>query len=1293
MLPGPEPTPSPHAEDWSALMDAVKRFEHAWLQAARPRIDDFLPVGAPLHSRLLIELVHIDLELRLKAGETARVEEYLARYPELADDRAVAVELIAAEHEFRRRREPSLALDDYLVRFPQYRAELSEQLDRTSIDGRDTPLLPTEPRAEAPPDVPGYEILGLLGRGGMGVVYKARQDSLDRNVALKFLPTDCTRDPMWLGRFRREARTASALNHPHICTIYDTGEAAGRPFISMELVEGRTLETLVGRRAAVEELVRLFGQAARALVAAHAAGVVHRDIKPANLMVRDDGILKVLDFGLARRLSESGVQRTTLSAVGTDPGTRVGTLLYMSPEQARAESVDAATDVFSLGLVLYELATGQHPFRTDAEVGLPHVVVGQRPVPPARLNPEVPAALDALIQHMLAKDARLRPTALEVEAALTQLTMKTTAETGNHRATSGRPPTVGRQQEWAALRAGFEEAAAGRGLLLCVTGEPGLGKTTLVESFLEELAASGQTWSLAHGRCSERLAGAEAYLPFLEALDSLLQGEVGASAAQAMKLLAPTWYVQLVPLAVDDPSLSRALMEAKEASQERRKRELGVFVHEVSRQRPLVVFLDDIHWADPSSVDLLAYLGSKCSGWRLLLVLTYRPSDLLRSQHHFGQVKLELQGRGVCREIVLPFLSQDDFDRYLALAFAGHQFPAELAAVLHARTEGNPLFMVDLLRYLRDRGVIVQDQDRWALVRAVPDFQRELPESVRAMIQRKVDQLSTADRHLLMAASVQGPEFDSAVVAQVLGREAAEVEERLDVLERVHIMVRLIREQTFPDRTPTLRYGFVHVLYQNALYAALQPTRKAAWSEAAARALLDHYGEKSVGLAAELAMLFEAARDYERAADHYLLATENSARIFAHLETLALARRGLALLETLPDSPERSRRELPLQVTLGLHLQLAQGYAIPEAERIYARARALCEQVNDSALLFPVLRGLWAFYEVRSELGKSQELAGHLLALGRRAQDSAQIVQAHQVFSVTTYCLGNPAATHEHVEQGVALYDPTRHSSQAYIYGQDPGAVCLAFGAVALWLLGYPDQAVERSREAVALGQELGQPGTLALALHFDAVLKQYRREVLAVQASAEAAMAITTEHGLLFWLAGSRVMRGWALAQQGASTDGIALLRQGLTEWVSTGSNSQRTYFMALLAEALSTEGRIDDGLGVLAEALAMMHDTGESFYGAELHRLQGEFLLRQERTEVACHEAEACFHRALTISQRQKAKSLELRAAMSLTRLSQTALQAEARPMLAECYDWFTEGFDTPDLLEAKALLEQVS
>ena len=1291
MLPGSEPASWHAGEDWLVLREAVRRFEASWRQQSRAAIDDFLPSAGPLRLRVLVELTHIDLELRLKAGEAARVEEYLARYPELAGDRRVVLELIAAEHELRRRRESGVTADDYRRRFPQYEPELADPVAWPTVVSGEGPSSPAID--QTPPQITGYEILSLLGRGGMGVVYKARQHSLDRPVALKVLPHECARDPGWLARFRSEGRTASALNHPNICTIYDTGESAGQPFLSMELVEGRTLEALVGRRTPAEELARLFGQAARALAAAHAAGVVHRDIKPANLMVRDDGIVKVLDFGLARRLADGPGQRSPALGTDTDPGSRVGTPLYMSPEQGRGGAVDAASDIFSLGLVLYELATGQHPFQADSEVGVLHALAAQTPLPPARLNPEIPAPLEALIQHMLAKDSRLRPTALEVEATLSLLAVNRPGGPGRT-VDPGRGPTVGRQGEGAALRSGFESAAAGRGSLLCVTGEPGLGKTTLVESFLDELAADGRPCGLARGRCSERLAGAEAYLPFLEALDSLLQGAGGASAAQALKLLAPSWYVQLAPLAGQDPALAGVLADARAASQERRKRELAVFLQEVSRQRPLVVFLDDVHWADPSSVDLLAYLGSRCSEWRLLIVATYRPSDLLRSQHPFGPVKLELQGRGVCRELALPFLSRDDLGHYLSLAFAGHQFPEELSAFLHARTEGNPLFMVDLLRYLRDRGVIVQDQGGWALVRALPDLRRELPESVRGMIQRKVDQLSTADRQLLMAASVQGPEFDAAVVARVLGREATDVEERLEALARVHALVRPAGERAFPDGVVTVRYGFVHVLYQNALYAALQPTRKAAWSAAAAGALLDHYGDRSTALAAELAMLFEAARDPERAADNYLVAAENAARVVAHHEAVALARRGLALLRTLPDSPQRARRELPLQMTLGIQLQVVHGYAAPEAERTYSRARVLCEQVQDARSLFLVLWGLWMYYEVGSDLGKSRELAGRLLALGEKARDPAQLLQAHMALTVASFSLGELAATREHAEQAVALYDPGRHGGHIHLYGQDSGVTARAFGSVALWLLGYPDQAAACSREAVARGGDLGHPTTHALALYFAALVGQYRRDVAAVQEYAEATMALGIEHGLSLWRANGLIMGGWALVEQGAGAGGIDRLRLGLADWAATGAETHRTYFLGLLAEALGREGRTEEGLGVLAEALALTHGTGTLFHAAELHRLRGEFLQRRGPADSVAGEAEACFRQAFTIARGQGTRSLELRALTSLGRLyRQQGRHAEARPLLAETYGWFTEGFATPDLREAKELLEQMS
>jgi predicted ATPase len=1143
--------------------------------------------------------------------------------------------------------------------------------------------------------VPGYEVLGRLGRGAMGEVYRACQKSLDRPVALKLLSADCARDPVWLARFRREALTASALNHPHICTIYDTGECGGRPFLSMELVEGQTLAALGGPRLPVGESARLIGQAARALAAAHTAGVIHRDIKPENLMVRSDGIVKVLDFGLARSLPADPDGGTGPSGRTTDPGTRVGTPLYMSPEQVRAEEVGAASDVFSLGVVLYELATGRHPFPADSEASLLHAIVAQEPLPPARLNPEVPAALDALLLNMLAKESCGRPTAAEVDAALAGLAASRSGPPQNSPPRPGKPPTVGRQQERSALRAGFEEAAAGRGLLVCVTGEPGLGKTTLVEDFLEELAAGGRLCSIGRGRCSERLAGAEAYLPFLEALDSLLQGDGSGAAARLMKAVAPTWYVQVAPQAAGDPALAYLAAEAPAASQERLKRELSAFLQEVSRLRPVVLFLDDLHWADASTADLLAYLGSRCVAWRLLVVVAYRPSDLLLAGHPFRPVQLDLQGRGLCREVTLGFLGQPDVERYLALQFPGHVFPAELADVVHWRTEGNPLFLVDLLRYLCDRGAIVAAEGRWALAQVVPDLQRELPESVRSLIRRKLERLGEADRRLLAAASVQGNEFDAAVVAAVLDLDAAEVEERLAELDRIHALVHLLREHDLPDRTHTPRYSFVHALYQNALYAALTPARKATWSAAAARALLGHYGEKSPTVATELALLFEAAREPDQAATYFLHAAENAVRVSANREAVVLARRGLGLLQTLPDTPDRARQERALLLALGVSLVATQGFASPDVEQTYLRARALSQRMEDLPSLFPVLYGLWNLYLVRCELARCKELATQIFSLAQGQPDPVFLLVAHNVMQQPLFHLGELAEAYCQQEQGLALYDRHQHRKLTAEYGEDPGVGCLEYGAATLWHLGYPEQALRSVQASRSLAEELANPFNVAQALYYGAFTHQCRREPRRVEELARALMEVCREQGFALLLAGGMILHGWSLVAQGQTDKRISQMRQGLADWQATGALSHRPYHLALLAEALGKEGRIQEGLTAVAEALATATATGERFWEAELYRLRGELLLaRAEGQPSVLSDAEAGFHRALDVARRQQAKSLELRAVMSLSRLyRQQGRQAEARPLLAETYGWFTEGLELPDLQEAKALLEQLS
>jgi WD40 repeat protein len=382
-----------------ALKDAVRRFEHAWRQAPRLGIDDYLPAGGPLRSRVLIELVHIDLELRLKAGELARVEEYLARYPELTDDPAVTLDLIAAEYELRRRREPGLAVHEYLQRFPQYRAELPQQIGRSTIASRDTPPRPTGPREEAPPEVVGFEILGLLGRGGMGVVYKARQTGLNRLVALKMIPAGAGASPQTQARFRAEAVAAGRLQHPHIVQIHHIGEHRGQPYFSLELVEGGTLDQkLAGQPQPARDAAHLVETLARAVHHAHRHGIIHRDLKPANILLSADGTPKISDFGLAKSLEEDGNQTRT--------GTILGTPGYMAPEQASGSlsAVGPAADIYALGVILYEMLTGRPPFCARTPLETLELVRTQEPVPPRRLQPATPRDLETICLQCLAKE-------------------------------------------------------------------------------------------------------------------------------------------------------------------------------------------------------------------------------------------------------------------------------------------------------------------------------------------------------------------------------------------------------------------------------------------------------------------------------------------------------------------------------------------------------------------------------------------------------------------------------------------------------------------------------------------------------------------------------------------------------------------------------------------------------------------------------------------------------------------------------------------------------------------------
>ena len=527
-------------------------------------------------------------------------------------------------------------------------------------------------------------------------------------------------------------------------------------------------------------------------------------------------------------------------------------------------------------------------------------------------------------------------------------------------------------------------------------------------------------------------------------------------------------------------------------------------------------------------------------------------------------------------------------------------------------------------------------------------------------------------------------------MARVLERDAAKVEERLDELDRVHAFVRAVREQAFPDRTLTLRYRFVHVLYQNALYASLRPTRCASLSATVAQAPLGYYGEKSEEVAAELALLLEAARDFSRAADYFLAAARNAARVFANQEAVVLAHGEYNCSHRCRTPPRRPQRTRPAD-HLGPGPLCHQGLdGARRGDGLHARHKS-CAVSWESRLISSRRCGDSSSSTSRGEIRTGLDQGEQLLRLAQRAGPGAPPAGAYALGP--TYALvGDWASARIHLEQAIAHYDRRQHCTHAFLYGgHDPCVCCLSFAAKSLWMLGYPEQALQRAQEALVLAHELGHPTSLAHTQLSVAILHQFRRDVPETLELAEALQGLATDQGLLFYLAGGLVLRGWALVERGRIEEGIAQIRQGFDTGGATRAH-WRAYSLSLLAEACGKGGNITEGLAVLAEAIKVIEESGIHIYDPEMHRLKGEFLLTLDPENPA--DTEACFGHAIAIARHHQAKSLELRATISLARLWQRqGRRDQARAALATVFDTYTEGFTTPDLVEARALLEALA
>jgi predicted ATPase len=670
--------------------------------------------------------------------------------------------------------------------------------------------------------------------------------------------------------------------------------------------------------------------------------------------------------------------------------------------------------------------------------------------------------------------------------------------------------------------------------------------------------------------------------------------------------------------------------------------------------------MEDLHWVDASSDACLTALVERMAGAAILVLVTYRPG-----------YRPPWVDKSYVTQVALQPLTQPDSLRVVQAVLPPATQTLPLVPQLLAKAEGNPFFLEELARAVVEQGADVSSLT--------------VPDTVQAVLTARMDRLPATAKRLLQAAAVIGKDIALPLLQAVTEASTEALHGGLRSLQAAEFLY-----ETYALTTPV--YTFTHVLTQEVAYHSLvRRVRQQCHARIAhvLEAQFPHIVETQPEL---LAYHYTEAGLNEQAVHYWHTAAQRAVERSAHVEAISHLRQGLAVLQTLPETPARLQRKVDMLIALGASVLATQGYAAPEVGELYTSAQQICAHLEAPHQLFPVLRGLWNHYYVRAELQTAHTLGEQLLALAHHVQHPAMLVAAHRDVGATCFQLGAVAAAHTHFAQGIALYDPQQHRASVFLHGQDAGVLCRSYAAAALWYLGYPDQAWARIQEAVTLAQQLAHPFSLNFALGEAAMFHQCRREAQATQECAEATIVLATAQGFRHWRARGVVLRGWALAQQGQGKAGIEQITQGLRDYRATGAQLALPHYLALLAEAYSTRGQPAAGLTVLTEALALVDQTGVRLWEAELYRLKGALLLQQ--SSKTCREAETCFQHAMAIAHNQQAKSWELRAATSLAHLwQQQGKRDEAKQVLGDVYGWFTEGFDTADLQEAKALLEPLA
>jgi class 3 adenylate cyclase/tetratricopeptide (TPR) repeat protein len=839
---------------------------------------------------------------------------------------------------------------------------------------------------------------------------------------------------------------------------------------------------------------------------------------------------------------------------------------------------------------------------------------------------------------------------------------------------------VGREREMEAMRAAADRATSGHGQLVAAMAEAGTGKSRLFFEFKVKNQSGWmvlETFSVSHGKAS-------AYMPVLDLLRSYFR--IAGEDDQRTRREKVTGRVVALDRSLEDtlPYLFGLLgivdgedPLAEMDAQVRKRRTLDALKRLLLREslnQPLIVIFEDLHWIDAETQALLNLLTDSIANAKILLLVNYRPEY----SHQWGS-------RTFYTQLRLDPLGKESADEMLTALLGDGATMAQLKHVIIEKTEGNPFFMEETVQVLLDEGALVRDGSATRLTRPISEL--KIPPTVQGILAARIDRLPADTKDLLQTLAVIGKEFPLSLAREVTRKPNDELNRMLNDLQ----LGEFIYEQ---PAVGDVEYSFKHALTQEVAYNSVLMERRRVLHGQIGAALEVSYADSIDDHLSELAHHYARSANAAKAVEYCLHACEQSSERGSYAEAVALFETGLARLQELPDDDRRAELELDLRNAVHLALTTIKGLGSLEGEQSALRAMELSRRPGINwEKSWLALRGLFVSALARPDVPKACEIATETLTIAERHGNIEQIALSVHGLAAANMFAGAFDLAAESFDRAVALFEsmpePKASLRQQRLFSQ---AFCYALAAWNLWYLGYPDRALERANTAAVIARESGSKAIASLAHHFVVDVVHLRRELERTKENGEATVALATELGNPFRRAKGEFYLGWVDTASGELAQGIARMRRARSEFKATSSEIVTAYSLALIAIALGQMEQFDEGLGAIDEAFELIERCDTRSSVAEVHRLKGELLRAQDSSNAT--QAEESFRTAIEISRQQKAKSWELRAATSLARLLRdTDRRDEARAILAEIYGWFTEGFDTADLKDAKALLDELN